>query len=288
MLRVRSALQPEQRDAYFQLVGHPIIAFANLYQLYYAVAWNRRLARARDSRANVFADRAEAAFRRDQEIADQYHALSDGKWAGMMSQTHIGYVGWQQPDKQTMPEVKRLATQAAQKEIVFAAATSQAGGAIAIEAPQYSRAVNGKGLEWRVIPHLGHALGAVTTFPQGAAPTRQQDGVCLEYDVDFDEGGDLSVHLSMVPTLDVSGEAALRIGISIDDRPLQTLTERLVPATGGVSSQPAQDWIKAVEDNASVLQARFANVEPGKHVIKIWRIDDNVVLQKILASITQR
>ena len=33
---------------------------ANLYELYYAVAWNRRLAAAGDSRANVFADHAEA------------------------------------------------------------------------------------------------------------------------------------------------------------------------------------------------------------------------------------
>jgi hypothetical protein len=69
---------------------------------------------------------------------------------------------------------------------------------------------------------------------------------------------------------------------------MQTLTERLVPAAGGTSSQPAKDWSKAVEDNASVLQANFANIEPGQHVIKIWRIDDNVVLQKILASVAQR
>jgi Gylcosyl hydrolase family 115 C-terminal domain len=33
-----------------------------------------------------------------------------------------------------------------------------------------------------------------------------------------------------------------------------------------------------------VLQATFANIEPGKHVIKIWRLDDNVVLQKVVAS----
>jgi hypothetical protein len=288
MLRVRSTVRPEQRDAYFQLVEHPIAALANLYELYYAVAWNRRLAHAGDSRANAFADRAEAAFRRDQEIAEQYHALKGGKWAGMMSQTHIGYVGWQQPDSQTMPEVKRLATQAAPKEIVFSTATDAASGVVAIEAPHYSRAVNGKGLAWRVIPNLGHTLGAVSAFPQGSAPTMQQDGVRLEYDVALAKGGDLNVHVYLVPTLDVSGEAALRIGISIDERPMQTLTERLVPAAGEISSQPAKDWSKAVEDNASVLQAHFANIEPGQHVIKIWRIDDNVVLQKILASVAQR
>jgi glycosyl hydrolase family 115 (putative glucuronidase)/glycosyl hydrolase family 115 len=288
MLRVRSALRPEQRDAYFQWVEHPIIAFANLYELYYAVAWNRRFAPLGDPRANVFADRAEAAFRRDQEIAEDYHLLKDGKWDGMMLQTHIGYVGWQQPDRDTMPQVQRVAKQAAPSEIAFATPTAAASNAIAIEAPQYSRAVNGKGLVWRVIPHLGRALGAVTAFPQGAAPTMQQDGVRLEYDVKLAKGGDLSVHLYMVPTLDTSGEAALRIGISLDERPMQTLTERLVPATGGLSSQPAKDWTSAVEDNMSVRQAQFAGVEPGKHVIKIWRIDDNVVLQKVVASIAQR
>ena len=82
MLRVRSTVPPEQRAAYFQLVEHPIAALANLYELYYAVAWNRRLAAAGDARANVFADRAEAAFRRDQEITNAYHAVNGGKWDG--------------------------------------------------------------------------------------------------------------------------------------------------------------------------------------------------------------
>jgi hypothetical protein len=284
MLHVRSALRPEQRAAYFQLVEHPIAALANLYELYYAVAWNRRLAAAGDLRANVFADRAETAFRRDQEITNAYHALNGGKWAGMMSQTHIGYVGWQQPERQTMPEVRRLGTEPSAKAILFATAASSASKAIAIEAPHYSRAVEGKGLAWRVIPHLGRTLGAVAAFPQGSAPTTQQDGVRLEYDVSLSRAGDLTVFLYLVPTLDVSGEAALRVGLSVDERPMQTLADRLVPATGGESSQAARDWTRAVQDNARVLQASFANIEPGKHVIKVWRLDDNVVLQKVVAS----
>jgi hypothetical protein len=268
MLRVRSALRPEQRAAYFQLVEHPIDALANLYELYYAVAWNRRLAAASDARTNAFADRAEAAFRRDQEIANAYHTLNGGKWAGMMAQTHIGYTGWQQPERQTMPKVLRLSTQEVPKTIVFAAATSETSDSIAIEAPHYSRAVDGKGLTWRVIPSLGRTLGAVTAFPQGSAPTVQQDGVRLEYDVALSKADDLTVYLYMVPTLDVSGEATLRVG----------------PATGGESSQAARDWSRAVQDNALVLQARFAGMGPGKHVIKVWRLDDNVVLQKLVVS----
>jgi hypothetical protein len=284
MQRVRSTLRPEQRAAYFQLVEHPISALTNLYEMYYAVAWNRRLAAAGDARANVFADRAEAAFRRDQEITNAYHAVNDGKWDGMMAQTHIGYTGWQQPESNVPPLVQRLPTQEAPKPAVFAAATVERGGAIAIEAPHYSRAVGGKGLTWRIIPNLGRTLGAVSTFPQGRAPTTQQDGVRLEYDLAVSAAGDLTVHIYMVPTLDVSGQGAARVGISLDEGPMHTLTDRLVPATGEAMSQERRDWSKAVEDNARVLQTTFTRTTAGKHVIKIWRLDDNVVVQKLVAS----
>ena len=175
------------------------------------------------------------------------------------------------------------------KPIVFvspsnSSAVAGEGDVIAIEAPHYSRAVDGKDLAWRVIPHLGRTLGAVTALPQGRGATTQQDGVRLEYDVTLSKAGDLTVQLYMVPTLDVIGAVGVRIGVSVDERPVQTLTDRLLPAAGEDTSQAAQDWRRAVEDNARVLQATFANVEPGKHVIKVWRLDDNVVLQKLVAS----
>ena len=65
---------------------------------------------------------------------------------------------------------------------------------------------------------------------------------------------------------------------------MHTLTDRLVPATGEVMSQERRDWSRAVEDNARVLQNTFTRVAAGKHVIKIWRLADNVVVQKLVAS----
>ncbi|HEU4655328.1 MAG TPA: glycosyl hydrolase 115 family protein, partial [Steroidobacteraceae bacterium] len=68
MLAVKSTLPKDELGAYLQLVEHPIAALSNLYQLYYSVALNRALAAANDARANFFADRAEALFRRDREL----------------------------------------------------------------------------------------------------------------------------------------------------------------------------------------------------------------------------
>jgi Glycosyl hydrolase family 115/Gylcosyl hydrolase family 115 C-terminal domain len=286
---VKANLPEDQRDAYFELIEHPILALSNLYQLYYAVAWNHRLAAANDPRSNIFADRAESAFRRDEEIMNAYHALHGGKWNGMMLQTHIGYTTWQQPATQVMPEVKRLAIKGAPIPVVF---TSVSAGipakddhdVIALEAPHYTRAVGGEGLTWNAIPHLGRTLGAVTTLPQGHAPTTSHDGVHLDYDITLKHSGDLAVQLIMVPTLDFTGQGSLSIGVSVDGLPVQILTDCLVPAPNDATSQAQRDWNKAVEDNGRTLVANFPGIAAGKHVVKVWRLDDNAVLQKLVVS----
>ncbi|CAM3689199.1 glycosyl hydrolase family 8 [Roseateles saccharophilus] len=280
--QVKAGLRAGQLDAYFQLVEHPVLALANLYRLYYAVAWNRRLAQAGDPRANVFADRAEAAFARDQAIADQYHALAGGKWAGMMLQTHIGYTGWQQPDSNLMPAVQRVAGKAPDA----AASPPQALTleAITLEATRFSRAVDGRGLAWTAIPHLGQGLGAVAALPQGRPPTTLADGPRLDYDVDIATGGDLLLELHMLPTLDTRGSAGLRLAVGLDELPPQELVLRLQPTAGAEQTREERDWARAVRDNDAVLGARFAGIAPGRHVVHVWRLDDNVLLQKLVLT----
>ncbi len=65
---------------------------------------------------------------------------------------------------------------------------------------------------------------------------------------------------------------------------MQTLTDQLLPAPGAAPSQEQRDWNRAVEDNARRLQTVFANTSAGKHTVKIWRLDDDVVLQKLVMS----
>jgi len=281
MLKAKARVPENGMDAFFQLVEHPIAAMANLYRLYYAVAWNRRLAEANDSRANGFADQAEKLFARDQELSDRYHAIAGGKWDGMMLQTHIGYTNWQQPEKQVMPEVKRVA---GVRRSAAGLRQGTADLATTIEAGDYARAVGGKGLRWQVIPHLGRTREAVLALPQGQPATSVADGIRLEYAVPVARAGDLNVQLILVPTLGTGADGKLRVGVSIDDGPVQLLSDLLTPAPNAADSQPKRDWNKAVEDNARTLTARFPGVAAGRHVLKVWRIDDNVVLQRIVVG----
>lgn len=283
-VKARDLVPADRRDAYFEIVEHPVSAMANLYRLYYAVAWNRRLAAVSDGRANGFADQAEAAFRRDQVLSDRYEAVAGGKWGGMMLQTHIGYTSWQEPKTQVMPEVRRVAAKAS--PIVFSSAVKPVDGVSAIEAPNFSRAFSGKGVAWVAVPNLGRTLGAVVSLPQNAPSTTEADGIRLEYDVTLAKAGPLSVSLILVPTIDTRAQGGLRIGVSLDDGPVQMVTENLIPTPGEGQTPEQRAWIEAVCDNAYTASATFGAVKAGQHTFKLWRIDGNVVVQKLIVATT--
>ncbi|WP_241215056.1 glycosyl hydrolase 115 family protein [Sphingomonas sp. S-NIH.Pt15_0812] len=275
---VRTRLASDQQDAFAELIGHPVAAMANLYDLYYAVAWNRRLAALDDPRANVFADRAEAAFRRDKALTQAYHRLAGGKWDGMMLQTHFGYTSWNDPKTDIMPRVTRVATTGhptGSAPVTFTAATTPAPGNYAlVEATAMWRSVAAHGLGWRAIPHLGRSRGALVALPQGRPATTPADGIRADYAMTLARPGDATLRLTMVPTLDVRGGAGGRIGVSVDGGPVRTLTMKLVV--------DAPDWTRAVTDNAFPLEARIGRLAAGPHAVSLWRIDDNMVVQRLL------
>ncbi len=101
-------LGSESKAAYYQLVLHPILAAANLHDLYFNVAKNRLYAFQKRAGTNALADLAEELYARDATLTERYHHLEQGKWNHMMSQTHIGYTNWQQPEVQAMPHVERF------------------------------------------------------------------------------------------------------------------------------------------------------------------------------------
>ncbi len=106
--KIYNLIPAEYRDAYYQLVLHPVEASANLNELYYAVAKNKLYAKQGRALTNNLAEYAKKLFEKDSLITEKYHKLKNGKWNHMMSQTHIGYTNWQQPDKNIMPAVYEI------------------------------------------------------------------------------------------------------------------------------------------------------------------------------------
>ncbi|WP_207420506.1 glycosyl hydrolase 115 family protein [Desertivirga brevis] len=107
--KIEKDLPEDYRDAFFQLVLHPVLACANLNELYYTVGKNRLYANQGRSATNSLAEKAKQLFERDKVISHRYNKeLAGGKWNHMMDQTHISYVSWRDPEVDVLPEVKTL------------------------------------------------------------------------------------------------------------------------------------------------------------------------------------
>ena len=104
---IKQGINKNQEDAFYQLVYHPVVACANLNEMYYAQALNQLYAKQKRAATNEMAHKVKDLFQKDAGIIKYYHTqLANGKWNHMMAQTHISYTYWQQPDSDVLPEVK--------------------------------------------------------------------------------------------------------------------------------------------------------------------------------------
>lgn len=107
--KIYNLLPPAYQDAFYQLVLFPVKACTNLNELYVTAGKNRMYARQKRAATNNLAERVKELFLKDAELTEYYHnKLANGKWNHMMSQSHIGYTYWQQPEKNNMPDVKEI------------------------------------------------------------------------------------------------------------------------------------------------------------------------------------
>jgi hypothetical protein len=106
---IYQALPETKKDAYYQLVLYPARGSMNVLKLNIYAAMNNFYARQGRKKANIYADLTEYVFA--EEAADTFYynnKLAKGKWKGIMADAHIGQTGWQTPEQNIMPEVKRL------------------------------------------------------------------------------------------------------------------------------------------------------------------------------------
>jgi hypothetical protein len=186
-LRQFATLPEIYKDAYKELVLFPVQAMANLYEMYYAVAMNRKLAAEGDPLANFWADRAEYCFKHDAELCYDYnHNIAGGKWNHMMDQVHIGYTSWDEPKgrKNIMPQLRRVGSEDVKEGgYVFA----EKNGVVVMEAEHFFSRKNNDKAQWTVIPDLGRTLSGIAFMPY----TQDVNGASLAYRMKLNTKSDL-------------------------------------------------------------------------------------------------
>ena len=276
-------------------------AYANLQNLYEAVAFNKMFYEKNNPGANVYADKAKKYYLNDSLLSVQYNELNNGKWNHIMDQTHIGYTYWQQPDKQVMPEVKyinkepiKIRDSSKLKHIIVTDSILELiieptkeninknlfvehDGYVSIEAAHYTTKKDAANIHWKIIPNIGKDGDGVTTFPVTASTqTINANTPHLEYDFYTYESGSFKVNAYFSPTLNFTGDSTgLQYAVSIDDEQPQIISIN----KDDHNTKPWSEW---VANNIIIKTTNHSINKDGKHAIKYWMISPAVILQKIV------
>jgi hypothetical protein len=248
--QIYARLPQEKRDAFFQLVLHPAKAGAIVNEMYAASAFNRLYAAQGRASANDAAERVRALFRMDAELTRQYHEdLAGGKWNHMMSQLHLGYTFWNQPQRNVMPPVSEIQT------------TKEAEMGVAAEGAEYAWPRWGQsGLTLPALNPFDQQPRFIDVFNRGEAPfeykiTADQPWVTISHPggtVRRDQRVLVNVRWAEVPadaeaaTLNVAGPRGARMQVKLPLAKLRSAEKGAFVETNGVVSIEAADHARAV------------------------------------------
>jgi len=289
------------QDAFYQLVYYPVVGSAGVHQIYNYATLGDSLA-------------IEALMQKDKRLTDYYNnELAGGKWNGMMLDNHIGYTQWSIPNQNRNPLTLGFKV----THSLDAHLTTE----YSIPAYKYTSKSAGKDAEWTFLPDLGRGEGCMASSNVMAEDSK----AVLEYEINLQPSSSSSLHsyspsgvrgavpsiaIGILPTQDIYPERGLRMGVQIDDQPMQVIDARrglvdtfseYTPQNLAVSKVlkplPQRSRLSLsgfvngrqlprrdeVFDNLRWLDATF-NVPAGKHTLKVIMIDPEIVVEQIVVN----
>ena len=282
---LKEQMPTEAQDAFYQLVYYPTVASAGVAQIYNAATVGDSLAV-----CDLMA--------KDQRLTDYYNkVMAGGKWDGMMLDNHIGYTKWSIPDKNYHPMTLGY-------KVNHNLAASRETKEYSIPAWQYTE----KSVGWIFLPDLGRGKGCMGAKDVMTEWKADGNGPSLEYEIELADEG--CVAIGILPTQDILPARGLRLGVQIDDQPMQVIDARrglvdtfseYTPQNLAVSKVlkplPQRSRLSLsgfvngrqlarrdeVFDNLRWLDTKF-DVQSGKHKLKLLMIDPEIVVEQIVVN----
>lgn len=241
---VAAAVPADRRETYFQTVGYGVRALAAAGNLFLGepaeqAKWKRMI---------------------DDDTAAYNGKIAGGKWRGMMSlnATDMRWPeavgGKMKPWPATRPGVDdpRVAVPAAD-----------------------GRKTDG-GRSWKAVAGLGWTGRAVTPLPTTPVPDNAPPAT-LAFDFTLPADTDAVLGVDALPTMRLTKNHRLRIGVSVDNGPVQAVD---IPG-GDATSENAAVRSQAIVMGRKEFDVPLGKLTAGKHTLTITAIDPGVVLDQI-------
>ena len=152
--------------------------------------------------------------------------------------------------------------------------------AFTIPASAAQKNVGVNGVQWLPIPDYGRVGSAMEVFPVTAnTVTPPQQSPHLEYSIYLPRPGAIEISTVIAPTQKFLPNRDLRLAVSIDDNVPQT-----IDAGAASSSVKARSYGELAADNAQTLTFKQTVSQPGRHTLKVWMVDPDVVLEYLIVG----
>ncbi|MGN7764344.1 glycosyl hydrolase 115 family protein [Paenibacillus sp. 22594] len=123
---INERIPEPHKDAYYQLVYYPAAASANVVKMNIYAGLNSLYLERGSVLSGTYAKLVHEAIERDKELERAYNSrIASGKWLGMMSSAHVGYVNWD-AEGWKYPDVSTIVPAAGPKMIVDVEGTERA------------------------------------------------------------------------------------------------------------------------------------------------------------------
>jgi hypothetical protein len=127
--------------------------------------------------------------------------------------------------------------------------------------------------DWEAIDELG-SQGRVLRSRLDLPGHRQPQVVTpLSYSIFTTSAGEADLTVIALPTHPLSPETGLKVGVQVDDGPIQTVDFKTVGRS--------DTWKRNVLSNTALGQAGKVSLSRGDHAVKIYALDPGVVLDRI-------
>ena len=290
---LKERIPASAQDAFYQLVYYPAVASAGVAMMYNAATMGDSLTVCH-------------LMEKDQRLTDYYNkVLAGGKWDGMMLDNHIGYTQWSIPEKNRHP----MSLGYKVTHDLSATKDTKEYSIPAIDFSNTQREVHPCFNGWTILWGLGRGDGCMGADDVMKEWPADGSGPKLEYDIDLTDEGKIAI--GILPTQDIMPARGLRLGVQLDDQPVQVVdarqglhdefqeyTPKNLAQSKNLKPLPPHNnlllsgWRNnrkmlrrdEVFDNIRWLEVKFPNTTQGKHKLKLIMIDPEIVVEQIVVN----
>ncbi|WP_205510556.1 glycosyl hydrolase 115 family protein [Longitalea arenae] len=151
----------------------------------------------------------------------------------------------------------------------------ESDGHISIEADRYLEAVTDTNGRWLQIHDIGRTGNGISYLSKASpAEEAHPSSAHLAYKLYSIDSGVTKVMLYCSPTLPFNESSGLRYAISFDDEKPQVVNLH--------ADNTERAWAQSVSNNIRISTSTHLLPKAGIHTLKIWPLDNGIVLQKIV------